>query len=391
MNETAGRREIARGTAIHDETHHVFQQITLRERHIRYTIAALVLVFGVVGFIGLFSPQSAQGSVIRSLIIGTAAATTLPTAIMVSRIHLGEMWWTKRSRVRGFNTLFVIYADVGLSICLFATADPALALYFCALFAVVGSYCAHFVRPVVAYVHMAFSSLVTCVLGINTWFDGSSGLLAFSTTLALLVAVNATVTLHQGYTSDLQKTLKHQLRMANTDPLTGLLNRRGFILATTTLLRRGPASHFAFAIVDVDRFKRINDDHGHATGDLVLQRLAGILEDAVDDPAVVARLGGDEFAIAMQLDEPSARVVAEQICGRPIELGDGNRATVSLGLAVGPVPGGRLIDDAATTRIQQDFARADAALFDAKATRRGTYAIAPAAEAPPPATGSPRG
>lgn len=139
VKESAGRREIARGTAIYDETHHVLQQIRLRESHIRYSIAALVLVFGLIAFCGLFSPASAQGSVIRSVIIGTAAASTIPAAVMVSRIHLGEIWWTKRSQVRGFNTWFVIYADVGTAICVFATADPRVALCFCVLFAVVGS------------------------------------------------------------------------------------------------------------------------------------------------------------------------------------------------------------------------------------------------------------
>lgn len=380
VKESAGRREIARGTAIYDETHHVLQQIRLRESHIRYSIAALVLVFGLIAFCGLFSPASAQGSVIRSVIIGTAAASTIPAAVMVSRIHLGEIWWTKRSQVRGFNTWFVIYADVGTAICVFATADPRVALCFCVLFAVVGSYSAHFVKPSVAYAHMIFSSTVTCVLGVGIWLDGVAPIIAFTTTLAILVAVNSTVTLHQGYTSDMQRTLRHQLRMANTDPLTGLLNRRGFILATTTLLRDGTAGHFALFIVDVDRFKRINDDHGHATGDLVLQRLAGILEQAVDEPAVIARLGGDEFAIAVHLDELAAGVVAERICGSPVEHDDGDQTTVSLGVAVGPIPGGQLIDEAATARIQRDFALADAALFESKSTRRGTYTITRAGE-----------
>ncbi len=206
---------------------------------------------------------------------------------------------------------------------------------------VVGSYSAHFVRAHVVYLHMAFSSAVTCTLGILAWHDGVPPVTAFSATLALLVAVNGTVTLHHGYTSDLQRTLKHQLRMANTDPLTGLLNRRGFVLATSTLLRRGGqgGDRFALLIADVDRFKRINDDHGHGVGDLVLQQVAEILQGAVDEPAVVARLGGgDEFAIAMRLDEAAARAVAEDIRGQPIDTEDGEWATVSLGIAVGPLP-----------------------------------------------------
>lgn len=367
--------EIARGGQLYDETHHVLRQLRLRERHIRYTIAGLVLIFGVVGALGLFTPSGSQGSVWRSLILGTAAATTVPTAMAVSRVHLGEMWWTKKSHVRGFNNVFVAYADIGVAVCLFAIADPRLALYFSALFAVVGSYSAHFVRAHVVYLHMVFSSAVTCTLGILAWHDGVPPVTAFSATLALLVAVNGTVTLHHGYTSDLQRTLKHQLRMANTDPLTGLLNRRGFILATSTLLRRGQGDRFALLIADVDRFKRINDDHGHGVGDLVLQQVAEILQGAVDEPAVVARLGGDEFAIAMRLDEAAARAVAEDIRAQPIDTEDGEWATVSLGIAVGPLDRDQMSDVDATARIRRDLALADDALFSAKAKRRGSYAV----------------
>ncbi|MDS1116583.1 GGDEF domain-containing protein [Gordonia westfalica] len=367
--------EIARHGRLYDETHHVLRQLRVRERHIRYTIAGLVLVFGIVGTLALFTPGGAQGSMWRSLVLAIAAATTVPTAIAVSRVPLGVMWWTKKSHVRGFNNVFVAYADVGLAVCLFATADPRLALYFSALFAVVGSYSAHFVRAHVVYLHMAFSSAVICALGVLAWLDGVPPVTAFSATLALLVAVNGTVTLHQGYTSDLQRTLKHQLRMANTDPLTGLLNRRGFILATTMLLRRGHGDRFTLLVADVDRFKRINDDHGHAVGDLVLQQVAEILEDAVDEPAVVARLGGDEFAIAMPLDEAAARAVADDIGAQPVDTGDGEWATVSLGIAVGPFHGGHMSDRDATERIRRDFALADDALFEAKGSRRGTYAV----------------
>lgn len=367
--------EIARHGRLYDETHHVLRQLRVRERHIRYTIAGLVLIFGIVGTLALFTPGGAQGSMWRSLVLAIAAATTIPTAIAVSRVPLGVKWWTKKSHVRGFNNVFVAYADVGLAVCLFATADPRLALYFSALFAVVGSYSAHFVRAHVVYLHMAFSSAVICALGVLAWMDGVPPVTAFSATLALLVAVNGTVTLHQGYTSDLQRTLKHQLRMANTDPLTGLLNRRGFILATTMLLRRGHGDRFTLLVADVDRFKRINDDHGHAVGDLVLQQVAEILEDAVDEPAVVARLGGDEFAIAMPLDEAAARAVADDIGAQPVDTGDGEWATVSLGIAVGPFRGGHMSDRDATERIRRDFALADDALFEAKGSRRGTYAV----------------
>ncbi|MBD0863671.1 GGDEF domain-containing protein [Gordonia sp. zg691] len=348
----------------------------MRERHVRYTIAVLVVIFGLLGSIALMTPSGALGSTSRSIIIGVAVATTVPAAFAISRVHLGVIWWTKQSAIKGFNTAFVVYADIGLTVCLFTISDVALALYCAALFAVIGSYVAHFVRTRVAYAHMAFSSMVVCVLGVVAWSDGTPALDALFTTLALLVVMNGTTALHRSYTSDFQESLKHQLVMANTDALTGLLNRRGFIHATTLMVRNSPAGPLALLTADVDRFKSINDEHGHGTGDLVLQRVAQILQSAVDEQAVVARLGGDEFAIAIRHDETDACALAEHIRAQLIETSAGSTATISLGISIGTLPGHEVSDAEAMSSIRHDLAIADDALFDAKAAGRGTFVIA---------------
>ncbi|WP_244970778.1 GGDEF domain-containing protein [Gordonia jinghuaiqii] len=354
----------------------MLSQVRMRERHVRYTIAVLVVIFGLLGSIALMTPSGALGSTSRSIIIGVAVATTVPAAFAISRVHLGVIWWTKQSAIKGFNTAFVVYADIGLTVCLFTIADVALALYCAALFAVIGSYVAHFVRTRVAYAHMAFSSMVVCVLGVVAWSDGTPALDALFTTLALLVVTNGTTALHRSYTSDFQESLKHQLVMANTDALTGLLNRRGFIHATTLMVRNSPAGPLALLTADVDRFKSINDEHGHGTGDLVLQRVAQILQSAVDEQAVVARLGGDEFAIAIRHDETDACALAEHIRAQLIETSAGSTATISLGISIGTLPGHEVSDAEAMSSIRHDLAIADDALFDAKAAGRGTFVVA---------------
>lgn len=83
-------------------------------------------------------------------------------------------------------------------------------------------------------------------------------------------------------------------RMSRTDPLTGLFNRRAFTEAVHAL--RAP---YVMAVIDIDRFKSINDTHGHSAGDKVLIEVAEELRLAFGGGALVARLGGEEFGVVM--------------------------------------------------------------------------------------------
>lgn len=83
-------------------------------------------------------------------------------------------------------------------------------------------------------------------------------------------------------------------RLSRTDPLTGLLNRRAFTEAVSAF----PAP-YAIAVIDIDRFKSINDTHGHGAGDTVLVEVARELRLAFGEDATLARLGGEEFGIVM--------------------------------------------------------------------------------------------
>ncbi|KQM14760.1 GGDEF domain-containing protein [Novosphingobium sp. Leaf2] len=110
---------------------------------------------------------------------------------------------------------------------------------------------------------------------------------------------------------------------AERDPLTGIRNRRGFLDAAEQVLRsRGNA---VLAIIDIDRFKTINDDFGHDTGDALLRSLAKRIEDHLRRSDIAARWGGEEFAVLLPhttLDE--ARLVMERL-----------RATVALDKGLG--------------------------------------------------------
>ncbi|MBW6399437.1 GGDEF domain-containing protein [Roseomonas sp. HJA6] len=124
-----------------------------------------------------------------------------------------------------------------------------------------------------------------------------------------------------------------------TDPLTGLANRRGFLaraLPAIAVTRRN-GGDCAVVVIDLDRFKAINDSFGHAAGDAVLCGVAGIIAEAVRGADVVGRLGGEEFALLLPgADAASAALAAERLRGL-VAVGvphpGGERVTMSAGVA----------------------------------------------------------
>lgn len=101
-------------------------------------------------------------------------------------------------------------------------------------------------------------------------------------------------------------------REAERDPLTGIANRRAFDDWKTLLKTK--ASPMALLIVDVDRFKQVNDGYGHETGDRVLKKVATLLVEAFRDTDITARIGGDEFAvIVVDISREMEKVIRDKI------------------------------------------------------------------------------
>lgn len=126
---------------------------------------------------------------------------------------------------------------------------------------------------------------------------------------------------------------------ALSDPLTGLLNRRGFESFGSQMLAQAQKAGLAAAclVIDLDDFKPINDDFGHAAGDLLLKATAELLRSSVASGDLVARLGGDEFAVLVVASaQGDAHAMAQRIhatCnGRPIPVGAGQRATLKMSI-----------------------------------------------------------
>jgi diguanylate cyclase (GGDEF)-like protein len=161
-------------------------------------------------------------------------------------------------------------------------------------------------------------------------------------------------------------------QLSHEDPLTGLANRRRWDaeLVAACATARAAGTSVAVLLVDVDRFKEVNDRHGHGGGDEALRLIADALTSRVRAGDVVARLGGDELAVLLPgTDLGRAVTLAEELRTAALELdpsgGGPGSLTLSLGVAVASGW------DAVPERLTVD---ADAHLYRAKATRNAVCA-----------------
>lgn len=161
-------------------------------------------------------------------------------------------------------------------------------------------------------------------------------------------------------------------RIAEIDVLTGLSNRRAFDNELSSRLTKFQNStnseSFALILIDLDRFKAINDTHGHGAGDALLQELSKRFRSAVRDIDIVSRIGGDEFAVIVDIsDYLNVEEVAERllVAARSTIIVDHAklRADASIGVA---------IHTKDMTNVDDILTAADLALYDAKGQGKGT-------------------
>ena len=170
------------------------------------------------------------------------------------------------------------------------------------------------------------------------------------------------------------------LQLATSDPLTGLFNR-GYVedrLAIELSRARRYGKVLTLAVIDADRFKALNDTHGHAAGDFVLKKIGALLRDSFRQSDTTARYGGEEFVVLLpETDIEAARrkveSLRELVAATPIQLGllaQSVQITISAGLASFPDDG----DDAAEL-----LAAADERMFRAKRQGRNLVVAGPEA------------
>ena len=166
--------------------------------------------------------------------------------------------------------------------------------------------------------------------------------------------------------------LHHQLELqAVTDPLTGLLNRRGFQRAVEQVLSRDEASTQLRALLylDLDGFKRINDSLGHEVGDRALSWVADQLAHCARPGDILGRIGGDEFTLLLNVDDPrEAAQLAEQLIDKIAVRQHLQGLDVSLGVSIGIA-----VCLGGDAHLETLLRSADAAMYEAKRAGRQQY------------------
>ena len=237
-------------------------------------------------------------------------ALLIPAAVIAGVAGLGYtvLWltrWPTRAQSIGFASFICLSIGLGS----WAAADPQIGLMACAALAVSGGYFAffHSARLVTANLVVALVVATT-----HVWAMATHGELVLALTMVFLV-----VELNAGVPLAIQimvHALGIDLIKSDRDPLTGLLNRRSFQRAVVATVLDGHRAgrYLAFAMIDLDRFKALNDTLGHNAGDDALVEVGRALGRTLPSSAIVGRVGGEEFLVADIITSPVADTLGEQ-------------------------------------------------------------------------------
>jgi diguanylate cyclase (GGDEF)-like protein len=265
-------------------------------------------------------------------------------------------WPTRAQAIR-----YAVLCNASIALATLAQSGPNAALLGCTAFAIMASYIALFhTAPLMAY-NFAIASVIGAVEGVRVAarFNIAAALCAYALLLLLNLAVpfGVQVVVH---------VLGADAVRAERDELTGLLTRRAFRRRAKARLGQGrdQLAHVVITMIDLDRFKQLNDNYGHRTGDDALVSVAHALRDTTDDTAVIGRSGGEEFVIADIWHPDEVDLRAQQLCDVIAALRFG--VTASIGTA-GIHPAYRAGDD--DDLLLELIAAADDAMYAAK--RRG--------------------
>jgi diguanylate cyclase len=269
--------------------------------------------------------------------------------------------WLRRWPTLNQSRAYVVLANAGIAVACLTVSDPLAGLSGAFAFIVSGLYGAVFHRSRASGYNAAIAVTVLATLGWRAIIRGEDAVLIGCEIAVLLVLSTAAPIM----INTMLHIVAADIARSDIDALTGLLNRTGFYRQTGRLLDQHVAKesgHFTIALLDIDDFKRLNDEHGHAAGDKALIDVGHALHDSVGPDAVVARSGGEEFLVAdVSLSEQATCAV--RLCAAI--MGTPHGITASVGSSATAI--NKLQNYDKTSVIEQMVAHADAAMYRAKA------------------------
>ena len=233
--------------------------------------------------------------------------------------------WLARWPSRPDSIAFVSAASASIAMAVLAQPQPVIAMLACAAFVTTSGYIAIFHGSRLLVANTVVVVLVPIVPAMA--LAAAEGAVRASCQYALVLIVNVVVPFGIQL---LVHSLGIDLHEADRDPLTGLLNRRAFFLRAGHLVAAHGRSdaHLVVAMIDLDRFKSLNDSEGHAAGDRALSAVGRALRDSVRASAVVGRVGGEEFLVADVFSVPERGALGRRLCAAVAALPHGVTASV---------------------------------------------------------------
>lgn len=315
----------------------------------RKMMGSIVVVLGAVPLLLMFSRAGAT----------TSAGRAVSATVVISCAVMATAWFTRWPN-RCQSVAFCTVSGLCITAACLVLPDPLTGLIGCIAFAALAGYVGFFHSGRHLAAVLALAAVVAVDSAVEIALAGDV-FLAVGATLAVAVGVlavpfSAQVLVH---------LLGNDALQSHSDPLTGLRNRRGFYRSVREMITTAADDglpYLTVLMVDLDRFKAINDTRGHAVGDQLLVDVGACLRTATGGHAVVARVGGEEFLVAEAVAHDGGNdELAERLRLAVADLPWS--VTASVGVACAVVGG----TDGATRSIVEDIvAAADAAMYAAK-------------------------
>ncbi|MGB6181684.1 MAG: GGDEF domain-containing protein [Rhodococcus sp. (in: high G+C Gram-positive bacteria)] len=344
-------------------------------RLVRAFISSLTLVVTTVAILSLGSPSGAQGIIDRVVVVICIA---------------GGIGWTVRWNVSRWPSFresiaFLVFADIAITVVCFLDSNSLAGLSGAGLLVLLGTYATFLLGPRVLYAHVVWCCVSIAILAGRVAMDPQFDLAIAAAKSIMLFVVGAAVPV-------LIELGVHLIRvdadMSITDPLTGLSNRRGLERRLLLLIDDAPSRTLpplaAVIVLDLDKFKAVNDKLGHNVGDEVLIRVGRSITAVSNHTAVIARHGGEEFLVFDMFADADAahdcaRAVRDAVASAHLPdegttyISSLPVVTASVGLAT--MPTAELLGDAdrAGPALASLVDRGDAAMYRAK--RAGGHCV----------------
>ncbi|TRW77856.1 GGDEF domain-containing protein [Mycolicibacterium sp. 018/SC-01/001] len=314
-------------------------------------IGSFTLLYGVTALLTVVWASRDGGAVNwRPLVI----------AVAISSVIVGLLWIFGPAPTERQSQAFAIYADLGTIAVIACYQDAFVAMPGLALLAANGIYVVVLHGPRALAAHLAFTAVAFgAMYGAALVQDTQATSVITVRFLVLFPTVVGVPVIVQSYLLALRMGAVDSLY----DPLTGLLNRRGLEDEVGGLVSED-GTHLGVLAVDIDKFKAINDGHGHDVGDMVLVAVANATRTAVAAAGVrslIARTGGEEFAVVVLAPPTAVREVAGELHDAVALCGAAVVPTVSVGVATSWTTG----RDASST-VRSLLELADGAMYRAK-------------------------